>query len=270
MRRPGPSTSGLTGNLLPAGHRTGSFLIADDDPAAECDQNRSAITENEYEIRLPANPAVNATEECVSGEVGFLLSGVVLHSPVDALGRDAVAHELQDHRQDHPTTPGTTTGWWRARRVRHRRHAGERCGRLRRRPRRVPRPQHSHHPGWRGGVDAPLPRHLRSRQRRLLPRHSRRDERTTPGPDRLGSVAARRHAARSSSVSSPPSGARRAGLLLSSEDDPVVARLRRLAHRAGVGADRRAASSETSCRHRPPVGGPSVMSDAQGAAIAAA
>ena len=96
----------LSGNLLPVGHTTGEFPIADDDPAAQYDQNPSGIVENDYEIRLPATPTANTTEQCVGGEVGFLLSGVVINSPVDAMGRDALAHELQDHCLGHPNSAG--------------------------------------------------------------------------------------------------------------------------------------------------------------------
>jgi hypothetical protein len=96
----------LTGNDLPVDHTTGEFPIADDDPAAQYDQNPSGITENAYEVRLPANPTEAATPGCVGGEVGILLSGVVLNSPVDAMGRDAVAWESQDHCEGHPNQAG--------------------------------------------------------------------------------------------------------------------------------------------------------------------
>lgn len=96
----------LTGNDLPVDHTTGEFPIGSDDPAAEYDQNPSGITENPYEIRLPAEPVEADTPQCVAGEVGVLLSGVVLNSPVDAMGRDAVAWESQDHCEGHPNPSG--------------------------------------------------------------------------------------------------------------------------------------------------------------------
>ena len=96
----------LTGNDLPVGHTTGDFPIAGDDPAAEYDRNPSAIVENAYEIRLPAEPTEAAEPGCVGGESGVLLSGVVLNSPVDAMGRDAVAWESQDHCEGHPNPSG--------------------------------------------------------------------------------------------------------------------------------------------------------------------
>jgi hypothetical protein len=96
----------LTGNDLPVDHHTGEFPIADDDPAAQYDQNPSAITENPYEIALPAEPVAADSPGCVGGEVGVLLSGVVLNSPVDAMGRDAVAWESQDACEGHPNVAG--------------------------------------------------------------------------------------------------------------------------------------------------------------------
>jgi hypothetical protein len=96
----------LTGNLLPVDHNTGEFPIAADDPAYVVDRNPSGIVANDYEISLPAEPVEADAPGCVGGEVGFLLSGVVMNSPVDALGRDAVAHEVQDRCEGHPNNAG--------------------------------------------------------------------------------------------------------------------------------------------------------------------
>jgi hypothetical protein len=96
----------LAGNDLPVDHHTGEFPIAADDPAHLVDPNPSAIVANDYEVRIPVRPTAAAAPGCVGGEVGFLLSGVVLNSPVDALGRDAVAHEVQDACDGHPNQAG--------------------------------------------------------------------------------------------------------------------------------------------------------------------
>lgn len=96
----------LVGNNLPVDHDTGTFPIAADDPAAAFDQNPSGIVAHEYDLRVPAAPDVADAPSCVAGEVGFLLSGVVLNSPVDAAGRDAVAWESQDPCQGHPNPAG--------------------------------------------------------------------------------------------------------------------------------------------------------------------
>jgi len=100
------TTRTLVGNDLPTDHTTGEFPIAQDDPAHDVDPNPSAIAANQYEIALPANPEAAAEPACVGGEVGFLLSGVILNSPVDAGGRDAVAWEAQDHCSGHPNEGG--------------------------------------------------------------------------------------------------------------------------------------------------------------------
>jgi len=96
----------LAGNDLPVDHTTGEFPIAADDPARQYDQNPNGIVANDYEIDLAADPQAAAQPSCVGGEVGFLLSGVVLNSPVDAEGRDAVAWESQDHCEGHPNPSG--------------------------------------------------------------------------------------------------------------------------------------------------------------------
>lgn len=96
----------LVGNNLPVDAPTGSFPVAADDPIREFDQNPSAIAENAYDLAVPANPTESGAPSCVSGEVGFLLNGVVLNSPVDAMGRDAVAWEGQDPCQGHPNQAG--------------------------------------------------------------------------------------------------------------------------------------------------------------------
>jgi len=96
----------LAGNNLPVDHTTGTFPVAADDPAAEFDANPSSIAANEYDLTVPADPTENAEAQCVAGEVGFLLSGVILNSPVDAAGRDAVAWESQDHCVGHPNNAG--------------------------------------------------------------------------------------------------------------------------------------------------------------------
>jgi hypothetical protein len=100
------TTRTLTGNDLPTDHTTGEFPIAEDDPAHDVDANPSGISENLYEFTLPTTPEQLAEPACVGGEVGFLLSGVILNSPVDAGGRDAVAWEAQDHCSGHPNQSG--------------------------------------------------------------------------------------------------------------------------------------------------------------------
>jgi hypothetical protein len=103
----GTSDRRLRGNNLPTDHTTGVFPVTEDDPEAfEYDPNPNPIEPSDYQITVPANPEPAEEPQCVGGESGFLLSGVVLNSPVDAAGRDAVAHEVQDHCFGHPNPTG--------------------------------------------------------------------------------------------------------------------------------------------------------------------
>jgi hypothetical protein len=92
-------------NGLPA-HATGSFPIAPADPAFQFDRNPNRIAEQSVRIELPANPVLAAQPRCAPGAVGILLTGVPLFSALDAPGRDAVAHEIQDRCQGHPQMSG--------------------------------------------------------------------------------------------------------------------------------------------------------------------
>lgn len=96
----------LRGNNLPRDHTTGVFPVEEKDPAYKYDPNPNSIEPSEFQITVPADPGRASEPQCVGAEVGFLLSGVVLNSAVDAVGRDAVAHEVQDHCFGHPNPSG--------------------------------------------------------------------------------------------------------------------------------------------------------------------
>jgi YHYH protein len=55
---------------------------------------------------LPANPQQAEQPHCATGAVGILLNGIPLFSAIDAPGRDAVAHEVQDTCDGHPQVSG--------------------------------------------------------------------------------------------------------------------------------------------------------------------
>lgn len=95
----------FTGNNLPD-HPTGNYPIASTDDAYIVDRNPNSIQEQSVNFSLPANPTAAAQPTCVGGEVGIMLSGVVIFSAFDALGRDAVAHEVQDACDGHPQNSG--------------------------------------------------------------------------------------------------------------------------------------------------------------------
>src|SRR5262245_15508461 len=95
----------LTGNDLPD-HPTGTFPISPDDDAYPIDRNPNSIKEQSITLMLPANPTAAAQPNCVGGEIGVMLSGVVIFSAFDAVGRDAAAHEVQDNCDGHPQSAG--------------------------------------------------------------------------------------------------------------------------------------------------------------------
>ena len=94
----------ISTNDLP-NHNTGTYPIATTDPAHTYDGNPNHIAAQTIVYALPSNPTNATTPMCVGlGPIGFLLSGSVLYNALDALGRDAVAHEVQDLCQGHPDT----------------------------------------------------------------------------------------------------------------------------------------------------------------------
>ncbi|MFN8413921.1 MAG: YHYH protein [Anaerolineales bacterium] len=95
----------FTGNDLP-NHPTGNFPISSSDDAYTYDRNPNSIKQQSITLTLPANPVAAAQPNCVGGEVGIMLSGVVIFSAFDAEGRDAAAHEVQDACDGHPQVSG--------------------------------------------------------------------------------------------------------------------------------------------------------------------
>lgn len=92
-------------NDLPS-HPSGVFPIASSDDAYRWDRNPNRIREQNIVLSLPADPELAASASCAGGEVGFLLTGVLMFSAIDAGGRDAVAHETQDSCNGHPQRSG--------------------------------------------------------------------------------------------------------------------------------------------------------------------
>jgi len=95
----------FVGNDLPD-HPTGIFPIAAADDAYAIDRNPNSIKAQTVSFGVPANPVIAVQPTCVGGEVGIMLSGVVIFSAFDAEGRDAVAHEVQDNCHGHPQSSG--------------------------------------------------------------------------------------------------------------------------------------------------------------------
>ena len=96
----------VSANNLPL-HPTGTFPIRVSDPAFKYDANPNAIAEQTILLTLPATPAAAASPSCVGqGMIGFTLSGAALYNALDAGGRDAAAHEIQDACGGHPQMAG--------------------------------------------------------------------------------------------------------------------------------------------------------------------
>jgi hypothetical protein len=101
------TTRDVESNGLPS-HDTGVYPIAASDPAYKYDQNPNGIESQDVADAIPANPKVAATPSCVNmGAVGVMLTGAQLYNALDALGRDAVAHEVLDKCGGHPDPSGT-------------------------------------------------------------------------------------------------------------------------------------------------------------------
>ena len=97
----------IAGNGLPLAHTTGIFPVRASDPAYVIDRNPNSIGAQQVVLSVPANPTVAATPACVPmGMIGVTTSGVALFNALDAAGRDAVAHEVQDRCNGHPERSG--------------------------------------------------------------------------------------------------------------------------------------------------------------------
>ncbi|HUY62337.1 MAG TPA: YHYH protein [Candidatus Paceibacterota bacterium] len=97
----------VTGNGLPVDEPTGTFPISPSDPAYQYDRNPNSIEPQDISYTLPANPIFAASSSCVPmGPVGIAKDGVAIYNALDAGGRDAVAHEIQDSCDGHPQSGG--------------------------------------------------------------------------------------------------------------------------------------------------------------------
>lgn len=97
----------IIGNRLPH-DPTGQFPISPDDDAYAYDRNPNSIESATYQVSMPALPQVADEPSCLPlGEIGVLINGGYFFNALDAAGRDAVAHEIQDQCQGHPEVTGT-------------------------------------------------------------------------------------------------------------------------------------------------------------------
>ena len=97
----------LVGNGLPINHTTGKFPIASSDDAYLYDRNPNSIRAQNVVLSLPINPIEATKPTCLSvGAIGYTTNGVALFNALDAGGRDAAAHEIQDKCDGHPERSG--------------------------------------------------------------------------------------------------------------------------------------------------------------------
>lgn len=97
----------LNGNGLPVGNTTGIFPVQSSDPAYLIDRNPNPISAQQLTLALPLAPTFAASPSCVPmGMIGVALNGVAIFNALDDAGRDAVAHEVQDHCHGHPQKRG--------------------------------------------------------------------------------------------------------------------------------------------------------------------
>lgn len=96
----------ISANNLPK-HKTGVYPIQTTDDAFQYDANPNSIKAQQVYVILPANPTIATTPSCLDmGAIGFAVSGAAIFNALDALGRDAPAHEIQDQCGGHPEQTG--------------------------------------------------------------------------------------------------------------------------------------------------------------------
>jgi hypothetical protein len=96
----------LIGNGLP-NHHTGIFPVKPTDDAYNYDRNPNQINEIQIIYNLLLLPKIAASASCVPmGAIGVMKSGAVFFNSLDAQGKDAVAHEVQDKCNGHPEVEG--------------------------------------------------------------------------------------------------------------------------------------------------------------------
>jgi YHYH protein len=96
----------VVANNLPT-HTTGIFPIQASDDAYQFDRNPNPIRAQRINLELPTNPRLASSPSCLPmGLIGFTLTGVAVYNALDAGGRDAGAHEIQDACNGHPERSG--------------------------------------------------------------------------------------------------------------------------------------------------------------------
>ena len=97
----------VQGNGLPVGTPTGTFPVDRDSQAYRYDRNPNTIRAQDIDFQIPVNPVRAAQPSCLPmGMIGISVTGVAFYNALDAAGRDAAAHEIQDLCDGHPQQGG--------------------------------------------------------------------------------------------------------------------------------------------------------------------
>lgn len=97
----------ISTNDLPRGASTGRFPISSSERAYTYDHNPNRIEAQKVKLSLRREPKAAKQPSCLGfGDIGVLKDGVLLFDALDAEGRDAVAHEVQDSCDGHPQQSG--------------------------------------------------------------------------------------------------------------------------------------------------------------------
>jgi len=97
----------ISSKALPANHTTGIFPVQRNDPAFQIDRNPNPVSAQAISLALPLSPTAAAEPGCLPmGMIGVMLNGVPFFNALDDAGRDAAAHEVQDHCSGHPEHKG--------------------------------------------------------------------------------------------------------------------------------------------------------------------
>ena len=97
----------LKTNDLPTGATTGNFPISPSDPAYQYDTNPNRVFAQSFDWTVPADPTAAGSPHCLGlGPIGISTDGALFFDALDAAGRDAGAHEVQDSCDGHPQGQG--------------------------------------------------------------------------------------------------------------------------------------------------------------------
>jgi hypothetical protein len=96
----------ISGNGLPVNATTGVFPIAAGDDAYQYDRNPNSIRSQTVSLTLPKARRASKPSCVNGGTVGYATNGVAIFNGLDAMNRDAVAHEIQDDCGGHPERSG--------------------------------------------------------------------------------------------------------------------------------------------------------------------